>query len=103
MKEAASEHLEIASHAIHSKRDLESSECVLVIIVPEVQKQRQETTGKSWQDRHKRTNIVQAFRPDPSSPSFCQPKTEMNIASGCPKFAPLSVLSHLSYVKNDTL
>ena len=54
-------------------------------------------------DQDKRKNIVQAFRPEPSSSSFLQPKTEMNIASGCPKFALLSVLSHPSYVRNVTL
>ena len=54
-------------------------------------------------DQDKRANIVQAFRPEPSSSSFQKPKTAMNIASGCPKFAPLSVLSNPSYVKEDTL
>ena len=50
-------------------------------------------------DQDKRKSIVQAFRPKPSSSSFWQPKAEMNIASGCPQFAPLSVLNHLSYVR----
>ena len=54
-------------------------------------------------DQDKRKNIVQAFRPKRSSSSFPQPKTEINIASGCDKFAPLSVLSHPSYVIYDTL
>ena len=54
-------------------------------------------------DQDKKKNIVQAFRPEPSSSSFWQPKTEMNIASGCPKFAPLSVLSNPSYVIKDAL
>jgi hypothetical protein len=27
----------------------------------------------------------------------------MNVASGCPKFAPLSILDNSSYVKDDTM
>ena len=54
-------------------------------------------------DQDKRKNIVRAFIPDPSSRSFQQPKTEMNVASGFPKFAPHSVLSNPSYVRNDVL
>ena len=54
-------------------------------------------------DQDKRKNIVQCFRPEPSSTSFWKPKAEMNVASGCPKFAPLSVLDNPSYARNDTL
>ena len=53
------------------------------------------------QDRQK--DIFQSFRPDPSSSSFQRPINEMNVASGCPKFAPLSVLENPSYVKDDTI
>ena len=53
------------------------------------------------QDRQK--DIVQSFRPDPSSSSFQRPRNEMNVASGCPQFTPLSVLESPSYVKDDTL
>ena len=63
----------------------------------------QQTWTMMLLDQDKRTNIVEGFRPDPSLSSFQQPKTEMNKASGCPKFAPLSVLSNTSYVKNDAL
>ena len=63
----------------------------------------QQTVTLMLLDQDKRKNIVQAFRPEPSSSSFWQPKTEMNIASGCPKFAPLSVLSNPSYVRSDSL
>ena len=48
-------------------------------------------------------NIVETFKPDVSSSSFQRPQTEMNIASGCPKFAPLAVLNDSSYVKDDTM
>ena len=53
------------------------------------------------QDRQK--DIFQSFRPDPSSSSFQRPINEMNVASGCPKFAPLSILDNPSYVKDDTM
>ena len=53
------------------------------------------------QDRQK--DIFQSFRPDPSSSSFQRPINEMNVASGCPKFAPLSILENPSYVKDDTM
>ena len=54
-------------------------------------------------DQDKQKDIYQSFRPDPSSSSFQRPINEMNVASGCPKFAPLSVLDNPSYVKDDTV
>ena len=53
------------------------------------------------QDRQK--DIIQSFRPESSSASFQRPRMEMNVASGCPNFAPLSVLNNTSYVKEDTM
>ena len=44
------------------------------------------------QDRH----IVQSFEPIKNS-SFHRPNSKMNIASGCPKFALLSLLNNSSY------
>ena len=46
-------------------------------------------------------NIVQSFKPNPNSASFHQPKADMNVASGCPKFAPLSVLDNQEFVVDD--
>ena len=46
-------------------------------------------------------NIVQSFKPNPSSASFHRPKAEMNVASGCPKFAVLSVLDNPEFVVDD--
>ena len=43
---------------------------------------------------------VQHFCLEPSSTGFWKPQEEMNVASGCPKFAPLSVLDYPSYVGN---
>ena len=51
------------------------------------------------QDRH----ISQSFEPVVNSSSFQRPHREMNVASGCPMFAPLSVLNNSSYVKDDTM
>ena len=49
-------------------------------------------------------HVVDAFRPDPNSSSFKQPATEMNIASGCPLFAPIDLLQpNKTYLKDDTL
>ena len=46
-------------------------------------------------------NIVQSFRPNPTSTSFHHPKSDMNVASGCPKFAPLSILDNPEFVVDD--
>ena len=48
-------------------------------------------------------HIVDAFRPDPRSSSFQRPKSEMNVASGCPLFVPLDRLESDNYVKDDTM
>ncbi|XP_065897121.1 TNF receptor-associated factor 5-like isoform X2 [Dysidea avara] len=46
-------------------------------------------------------NIVQSFRPNPTSTSFHRPKSDMNVASGCPKFAPLSILDNPEFAVDD--
>ena len=48
-------------------------------------------------------NIVQSFKPNPNSASFHRPKADMNVASGCPKFAPLSVLDNQEFVVDDVV
>ena len=50
-------------------------------------------------------DYIYSFKPDPDMPSFQQPSphSDMNIASGCSKFAPLSVLNNSTYVKDDTM
>uniref|UniRef100_A0A8B9JLL0 TNF receptor-associated factor n=1 Tax=Astyanax mexicanus TaxID=7994 RepID=A0A8B9JLL0_ASTMX len=56
-------------------------------------------------DQNQREHVVDAFRPDLRSASFQRPVSEMNVASGCPLFFPLSKLrspKH-AYVKDDTL
>ncbi|XP_060697695.1 TNF receptor-associated factor 2 [Hemiscyllium ocellatum] len=55
-------------------------------------------------DQTNREHIIDAFRPDISSSSFQRPVTEMNIASGCPLFCPLSKLdSKNNYSREDCI
>ncbi len=50
-------------------------------------------------------HIIGSFRPDVRSNSFQRPKSEMNIASGIPKFFPLAMIQQEgnSYVRDDTM
>ncbi|XP_056410599.1 TNF receptor-associated factor 1-like [Hyla sarda] len=69
----------------------------------------------SWPFRHKvtfmlldqsnREHVIDAFRPDHASVSFHRPVSDMNVASGCPLFCPLSKLQAVrnNYVKDDTI
>ncbi|NWS73127.1 TRAF2 factor, partial [Crotophaga sulcirostris] len=56
-------------------------------------------------DQNHREHIIDAFRPDLTSASFQRPVNDMNVASGCPMFLPLSKLQSpkYAYVKEDTL
>ena len=47
------------------------------------------------------SNIVQSFKPNPNSANFHRPKSDMNVASGCPKFAALSVLDNPEFIVDD--
>ena len=53
------------------------------------------------QQRH----IIDSFRPDIKSNSFQRPRSEMNIASGIPKFFPLKIIQQDGnpYVRDDTM
>ena len=74
------------------------------VVVPDLplpRKQRGNSSPKQNQTEHqepvtlalinqdKQRDIVQSFRPEPSSSSFQRPRKEMNVASGCPMFAPV--------------
>lgn len=48
-------------------------------------------------------SISEAFAPDLLSPSFQQPTSEMNIASGFPKFVRQSILQNEEFTKGNTL
>lgn len=56
-------------------------------------------------DQNSREHLIDAFRPDANSSSFQRPVSEMNIASGCPMFLPLSKLDapKQAYLKNDAM
>ena len=43
-------------------------------------------------DQDQKKHLVQTFKPNLQSNSFQRPKSDMNVASGCPEFAKLSVL-----------
>ena len=42
-----------------------------------------------------------SYKPNPNSSSFHRPKSDMNVASGCPKFAALSVLDNPEFIVDD--
>lgn len=56
-------------------------------------------------DQNNREHVIDAFRPDLNSGSFLRPVGDMNVASGCPMFLPLSKLQSPkhAYIKDDTI
>ena len=56
-------------------------------------------------DGVQKRHIIDSFRPDTRSNSFQRPRSEMNIASGIPKFFPLSLIEKENnpYVRDDTM
>ena len=48
-------------------------------------------------------HVIDSFRPDPRSSSFQRPRSENNIASGCPMFCSLVELNNHAYVRDDTM
>ena len=54
-------------------------------------------------DQNHRKHVVQTFKPTAESTSFQRPRSDMNVASGCPQFAKLSVLDDQNYVKDDVM
>ncbi|CAF1222580.1 unnamed protein product [Rotaria sordida] len=50
-------------------------------------------------------HIIDSFRPDIKSNSFQRPRSDMNIASGIPKFIPLEIVQQEKnpYVRDDTM
>ena len=67
----------------------------------------------SWPFRHRVTfmildqnrvaNIMDAFRPDPYSPSYKRPRDTPNPSSGCPLFCTLNELKSHGYLQDDTM
>ncbi|XP_061290192.1 TNF receptor-associated factor 2 [Bos javanicus] len=55
-------------------------------------------------DQNNREHVIDAFRPDVTSSSFQRPVGDMNIASGCPLFCPVSKMeAKNSYVRDDAI
>ena len=48
-------------------------------------------------------DIVDSFRPDPMSSSFRKPKSDMNIASGCPRFVSHTELERGGFIVDDMI
>ena len=48
-------------------------------------------------------DIVDTFQPDPMSSSFRKPKSDMNIASGCPQFVSHTELERGGFVVDNTI
>ena len=48
-------------------------------------------------------DIVDTFQPDPLSSSFRKPKSDMNIASGCPRFVSHTELERGGFIVDDTI
>ena len=48
-------------------------------------------------------DIVDSFQPDPLSSSFRKPKSDMNIASGCPRFVSHTELERGGFIVDDTI
>ena len=54
-------------------------------------------------DQEQVSHVTNTFRPDPNSQNFQRPRSEMNIATGCPLFCSHSQLRSRGYVRNDTM
>ena len=48
-------------------------------------------------------DITQSFKPGEGNESFLMPKSEMNVASGCPQFCSLVDLENPAYARADTI
>ena len=49
------------------------------------------------------SDIIDTFQPDPMSNSFRKPKSDMNIASGCPRFVSHTELDGGGFIVDDTI
>ena len=48
-------------------------------------------------------DIVDSFLPDPMSSSFKKPKTDMNVASGCPRFVSIGDVKSGGFIADDSI
>ncbi|CAF1292199.1 unnamed protein product [Rotaria sordida] len=58
-----------------------------------------------YDQTNQQNHIIDSFQPDVRSNSFQRPRSDMNIASGLPKFAPLTIFQQENnpYVRNDII
>jgi len=54
-------------------------------------------------DQDRVRDAIDSFRPDPDSSSFKRPRSDMNIASGCPTLISHRELREGGYVRDDTM
>ena len=54
-------------------------------------------------DQDRIRDAFDSFRPDPNSSSFKRPRSDMNVASGCPTFISQAELREGGYVRDDTM
>ena len=54
-------------------------------------------------DQDRIRDVFDAFRPDPNCVSFKRPTSDMNVASGCPRFVSHSELRKGGFVRDDTM
>ena len=54
-------------------------------------------------NQHHGRDVVDVFQPDPMSSSFQRPKTDMNVASGCPRFISLAELNPGGFMEDNTI
>ena len=54
-------------------------------------------------DQDRVQDACDSFRPDANSSSFKRPKSDMNIASGCPTFISHAGLQEGGYIREDTM
>ena len=48
-------------------------------------------------------DVVDVLQPDPLSSSFQKPKSDMNVASGCPRFVSMNELMQDGFIVDDTI
>ena len=56
-----------------------------------------------WINQCGSRDIMDIFLPDPLSSSFQKPKSDMNIASGCPRFIAMNDLLQEGFIVDDTI
>ena len=54
-------------------------------------------------NQHDARDAVDVLQPDPLSSSFQKPKSDMNVASGCPRFVSMNELMQGGFIVDDTI